>query len=211
MDAFALLLPFLRKLQAMRLLVPPAEKLTREQSTVQSDPNSPVPSFSNIYEMFDLDDELHAEKISAVTADRERARSLRIVGLGWKVWELGDYYYIPAYGNAPPGPEADSYQSPTSNHSNSEAGRGNQPNPAHTSSNIPYMMKTPKSSLGKHARDETSPYSGSYVKPSLVMDEDNHYDTLPNGERIIWRRRVRPVGWEVLKKWEIFALDSQDV
>jgi hypothetical protein len=228
MDAFALLIPFLRKLQAMRILIPPTEKLAQEQPIAQTNPNSPVPPFSNMYEMVDLDDDIHAEKLSAVTADRDRGHLLRVVGLGWKAWELGDYYYIPASGNTPTASGTDFCQpaedtrpmintttsgrgSPASGFPNTDPARNNQIHPANTRTPTPYVTKTPKSSLGKHARDETSPPLGSSSKPSLVLDSDNLYDTLPTGEKIIWRRHVRPVGWEVLKKWEIWALDSQDV
>lgn len=228
MDAFSLLIPFLRKLQAMRILIPPIEKLTQEQPTVQTNPNSPVLPFSSMYEMVDLDDELHAEKLSAVTADRGRANLLKVVGIGWKAWTFGDYYYIPASGNTPTASETDPYRPeeeaqpignttissrgpPASGFATTEAVRTNHLSLANTHAPSPYVKKTPKSSLGKHARDETSPPSSYSAKPSLLTDSDNIYDTLPTGERIIWRRRVRPVGWDVLKKWEIWALDSRDV
>lgn len=228
MDVFALLIPFLRKLQAMRILIPPTEKFTQEQPTALTNPNSPVPPFSSMYEMVDLDDDIHTEKLSAVTAHRDRGSTLKIVGMGWKAWELGHFYYIPASGNTPTASGTDFYQpveearpmtntttsgrgSPASGFPSNEPARNNQPHPANTRTPTPYVTKMPKSSLGKRARDETSPPLGSSNKPSLVLDSDNMYDTLPTGERIIWRRHIRPVGWEVLKKWEIWALDSQDV
>jgi hypothetical protein len=43
------------------------------------------------------------------------------------------------------------------------------------------------------------------------VESDNIYETLPSGERVVWRRRVRTANPEVLKRWEIFALDSQDM
>lgn len=227
MDAFALLIPFLRKLQAMRILIPSTEKSTQEQAITQPSLTSPIPPFSSMYEMVDLDDDIHIEKISAVSADRERGRSLKVIGMGWKAWELGDFYYIPASDNTPTASETEFYQpvdearpvinitsgrgSPASDFPTTESGRNHQPHHAITRTSSPYVTKTPKSSLGKRARDETSPPLGSSAKPSLVLDSDNFYDTLPTGEKIIWRRRVRPVGWEVLKHWEIWALDSQDV
>ncbi|GAM34616.1 hypothetical protein TCE0_015r02304 [Talaromyces pinophilus] len=228
LDAFALLIPFLRKLQAMRILIPSTEKSAQEQAIVQPSSNPPVPHFFSMYDMVDLDDDIHAEKISAVTADRERGRAIKVIGMGWKAWELGDFYYIPASGNTPTASETDIYQpvdearpvisttmsgrgSPASGFPITDPARNNQPHHANTRTSTPYVTNTPRSSLGKRARDETSPPLGSSAKPSLVLDSDNVYDTLPTGEKIIWRRRVRPVGWEVLKKWEIWALDSQEV
>ncbi|QGA14236.1 hypothetical protein EYB26_001889 [Talaromyces marneffei] len=228
MDAFGLLIPFLRKLQAMRILIPSTEKPAQEQAIVQTNPNSPIPPFSSMYEMVELDDDIHTEKLSAVTADRDRGRSLKVIGMGWKAWELGDFYYIPASSHTPTASGADSYRpvddarpminttsngrgSPTPGFSATEPARKSQLHPTNTRTPIPYVTKTPKSSLGKRARDDMSPPLDSSSKPSLVLDSDNVYDTLPTGEKIIWRRRVRPVGWDVLKKWEIWALDSQDV
>lgn len=227
MDAFGLLIPFLRKLQAMRILIPSTEKFGQEQANTQTNSDSPIPTFSSMYEMVGLDDDIHTEKISAVTADRERARSLKVIGMGWKAWELGDFYYISASGDTPTASETEYHYpvdeagpvinipsgrgSPASGLPITESARNSQPNHATTRTSTPYVTKTPKSSLGKHARDEASPPLGSSTKPSLVVDSDNWYDTLPTGEKIIWRRRVRPVGWEVLKNWEIWALDSQDV
>lgn len=229
LDAFALLIPFLRKLQAMRILIPSTEKSVQEQALVQPNSNPPVPHFFSMHDVVDLDDDLHTEKISAVTADRERGSAIKVIGMGWKAWELGDFYYIPAPGNTPTASEMEFYQPvdearpvintttssrgspPPSGFPTTEPARNNQQYHANTRTSTPYVTNTPKSSLGKRARDETSPPLGSSAKPSLVLDSDNVYDTLPTGEKIIWRRRVRPVGWEVLKKWEIWALDSQDV
>ncbi|KAF5014820.1 hypothetical protein F66182_14063 [Fusarium sp. NRRL 66182] len=211
----------------MRILIPSTEKSAQEQFIPQTNSNSPIPPFLSMYELVDQDDDIHTAKIGAVTADRERARSLKVVGMGWKAWELGDFYHIPVSGNTPTASETEYYHpvdearpvintpsgrgSPASGFPITESARNSQPHHAITHASTPYVTKTPKSSLGKRARDETSPPSGSSTKPSLVMDSDNVYDILPTGEKIIWRRRVRPVGWEVLKNWEVWALDSQDV
>jgi hypothetical protein len=40
---------------------------------------------------------------------------------------------------------------------------------------------------------------------------DNIIETLPSGEKVIWRRQARRVGWDVLKHWALWAMDTQDV
>ncbi|OXV06488.1 hypothetical protein Egran_05743 [Elaphomyces granulatus] len=74
----------------------------------------------------------------------------------------------------------------------------------------------PKSSLGKHRR-ETSPPStplGENLPVRTPSSKVNYcvvHETISSGEKAIWRRQVRRVGWEVLKHWEIWALDAKEI
>jgi hypothetical protein len=36
-------------------------------------------------------------------------------------------------------------------------------------------------------------------------------DRAPAPGEIVWRRKVKRVGWDVLKRWEIWGLDVQEI
>ncbi|CRG84462.1 hypothetical protein PISL3812_01746 [Talaromyces islandicus] len=232
MESFQLLIPFLRKLSAMRILVPPGEKPSGIQPlpTRPTNGSSPTP-FISLSELADLDERLHIEKISALLADKDTHGNLKVTSLGHKAYELGEFYQIPASEASPsaepmelieehardttvvvPGYPGPGTGSPLS---------GNLPTlltrQPHRSPNTPAPGRSAngqRSALGKRSWEEaSSPNAGADPQPefTLVWESDNIYETLPSGEKIAWRRRVRPASSEVLKKWEIFALDSQDV
>jgi hypothetical protein len=74
----------------------------------------------------------------------------------------------------------------------------------------------PKSSLGKHGRETLPPSTplGEYLplqRPGSKVNNCVVHETISSGEKAIWRRQVRRVGWEVLKHWEIWALDAKEI
>jgi hypothetical protein len=229
MESFRLLLPFLRKLTAMRILIAPGERVSGVQPTSLR-ANSPAP-FISLSDLADLDDRLHLEKISALLADRDTHSTLRVVGLGHKGFELGEFYQVPVSDASPPANGVD-----IEDHSrDTTAVVSGHPGPI-TASPLPNTISTlpsrqplrspntsapgrgsnaPKSALGKRSWEEaSSPKAAAADSPydfTMVLESDNIYETLPSGERVVWRRRVRTARPEVLKRWEIFALDSQDM
>jgi hypothetical protein len=225
-DVFSLIIPFLRNLQAVRILAPSFE---RSQPIARTHSNSPVPpQISSTFETIDANDDIFSEIISMVTADRDRAGRLKMVGLGWKAWELGDFYHVPAPVTTPPVSGLDDLQPADDGGSTANTPTDGQGPPIPTSERTPkdpfqrlnpvnakftsHTMKTPKSTLGKRLRDELPPPSlPDVLRSSLLTEPDNLHDTLASGHKVVWRRHVQRVGWEVLKNWEIWALDSQDV
>ncbi|ODH53219.1 hypothetical protein GX48_00755 [Paracoccidioides brasiliensis] len=88
MESVSFLLPFLLKLVALRLLIP--------TSYAASDSNSGQGIFSHdAHQVVDMDDRIHNETMGASLADMELFGTLKIIGLGWKAWELGEFYTIP--------------------------------------------------------------------------------------------------------------------
>jgi hypothetical protein len=211
LEVCGLLLPFLSKLKAMRLLVCP----TPTGQTPTQSSSMPI-SNMNMNDLAELDDDIHAEKFSVVLADRHRASQLKVIGIGWKAWELGDFYYIPV--STPPSSarpaedvrledytDSPLVPAPVGEHSRARPQRNLR------SANTPSSSsKSPPSLLGKRTRDESSPPTESPSRVSLIVESDNFYGTLPSGETIAWRRNLRPANWDFLKKYEIWALDSQD-
>ncbi|PGH03406.1 hypothetical protein AJ79_07372 [Helicocarpus griseus UAMH5409] len=118
MDSLSLVLPFLRKLVALRLLIPTPYPSTDTRSSRHDTPirdahlsalnsganSNEQYSFSTfmhefnprtVAEIVDMDDRIHNEAMGATLADMEVFGTLKIVGLGWKAWELGELYTIP--------------------------------------------------------------------------------------------------------------------
>ncbi|CAI7593393.1 unnamed protein product [Penicillium glandicola] len=110
MDSLGLLIPFLRKLKALRLLIP--------QSSGQSS-NGPVGSalkqcisgrapfdtikmvqetFANaktLTEVVDIDDSILTEMLSYDLGNQQVYGNVKIISMGWKAWELRDFYKAP--------------------------------------------------------------------------------------------------------------------
>ena len=128
-ETVALLLPFLRKLRALRLLIPtplPTSNPTSSHGTPITNPTYCAPAqnpyghphgslpghidpscqdFNTakaIAEIVSLDDTIHTRALSVRLSDRELYGNLRIFGLGWKAWELGDFYTVPVAEAMPP-------------------------------------------------------------------------------------------------------------
>ncbi|OJD13155.1 hypothetical protein AJ78_06358 [Emergomyces pasteurianus Ep9510] len=105
METLSLLLPFLRKLVALRLLIPTPYSASDPNDTHLSPSNGTVnckvrqhPEINpfTIAEVVDMDDRFHNEAMGVSLADMEVFGTLKIIGLGWKAWELGELYTIPA-------------------------------------------------------------------------------------------------------------------
>ncbi|KAL4748933.1 hypothetical protein BDW72DRAFT_143222 [Aspergillus terricola var. indicus] len=105
MDTLGLLLPFLRNLQALRLLVPTASLSTGSDEARNSQPKSTskpskdtdgldigAKSFADFVE---LDDEILIESLGEALADQQLFQRLKVVGFGRKGFVLGEYYTVP--------------------------------------------------------------------------------------------------------------------
>ncbi|OAX81667.1 hypothetical protein ACJ72_03990 [Emergomyces africanus] len=105
METVSLLLPFLRKLVALRLLIPtpysaadPNEAHLSPSNGIGNGNMRQPPEINplTIAEVVDMDDRFHNEAMGVSLADMEVFGKLKIIGLGWKAWELGELYTIPA-------------------------------------------------------------------------------------------------------------------
>lgn len=109
MDTLGLILPFLRKLVALRLLVPTnsvsspgssgagtgsgnAQRPSRSGSS--STAASWFASARSLADIVELDDQFLMEKMSAPLSDRGIFGSLRMFGMGRKAWELRGFYTV---------------------------------------------------------------------------------------------------------------------
>lgn len=108
MDTLGIVIPFLRKLSALRLLIPTGNvssptvggggggggaRLPRLPSdAVEWDPLASARSLADIVEM---NDHFLAEKMSVSLADKGVFGNLKIIGMGRKAWELQDFYTVP--------------------------------------------------------------------------------------------------------------------
>ncbi|QVM13148.1 hypothetical protein D8B26_007764 [Coccidioides posadasii str. Silveira] len=291
-ETLGLLIPFLRKLLAIRLLIPtgPAYSTPSPIRPQGKDTgiNGPFPTANgssadslnarSLSEIVDLDDRIFNEAMGARLADKEIFSTLKIIGLGWKAWELGEFYSIPVTEGVSP------YEW-TSLSSTTDAGNGAvsslaaNAEPPHTRPNNPLPPTIepcgPNAQLGRHWNSKQTqatpaPATNTVLgkrkqrpcsQPALpvIPPDAASYPTLNNsqrgstsshaivpqdtaslledlgaqlsedtrsrlmqcvqepttsssgGESVLWRRKVRRVGWEVLKHWEIWGLDSQEI
>lgn len=205
-DTMTLLIPFLRKLVAIRLLVPIYAPNSDSRAPKNSKTNSHgllVPLRSRpLSEVVELDESVHCEKIGLTMGDNEAWGHLRLVGLGWKSYELGEIYAEPLIGSRPPSlPGTPSAQPRVSRRTSTPAQKG----------------APPQSSLGKRTRELRSTSNSSTGEnaqgaPAVqTIDADREELPQPEGERFVWRRRVKPVGWDVLKHWSIWAMDGPEM
>jgi hypothetical protein len=275
MDSLSMLVPFLRKLVALRLLIPAGSPAPQSgastnapssaTSTHPGDPylKSAVPnSVANphliaktsmyslpketeniilnarsLADIVDLDDDLLIQMMSYDLADHQIFGNVKVVGMGWKAFELRDLYKAPI-----PTRANSEDQSPTSATAEEQPRQSNGMNgntrnesgslrePAHTPSKSPAAPSTtpaanmPTSTLGKRTRDddydnppqnaslasETAPTSDyPFRDPSL--SNCGHFPPVLTNDGFVYRRHMRRVGWEVLKNWEIWALDAQEI
>ncbi|KAJ5120350.1 uncharacterized protein N7515_009738 [Penicillium bovifimosum] len=254
MDSLGLLIPFLRKLKALRLLIPPS---TVTPSTGQSQPGptntavrtshpaqgkpasesskiveSTLANAKTLAEIVELDDAILSEMISYELADKNVYGNVKIMGMGWKAWELRDFYKAPL----PSEPNGVS-QSPING--DTEPAETASDSPAHLqgpngspATKLPHTSiwsypspaprpGLPLSSLGKRTRedDTDSPRrTPGFGDRREENEDDSHRDPalgcgphhMTNDGRV-WRRRMRRVGWEALKHWEIWGLDAQEI
>jgi hypothetical protein len=226
MDTLGLVLPFLRNLKAVRLLVPTgpgsssagcdisrvAKAVPSHSSKSSSSTPHPFSSARTLADIVELDDQILADKLSESLADQHLFRQLKIIGMGRKAWQLGDYYTVPAEPQ-PTTPTAASSASPTISQPQDPL------TPAPNGTPItaePPQPSQPPSLLGKRPRQDSSSSSSPPARPApnghtMMDDSDPCIPTQIIKDGRIWRRRVRRVGWEVLQHWEIWALDSQDI
>lgn len=227
MESFHLLLPFLRKIAAMRVLIAPGEKTAGIPAPTprHSNENSPAPPFISLAELADLDDRLHMEKLSAMLGDRDIHSSLKVAAFGNKAYELGEFYQVP---ESDASPSANIVDIEDYTQDATVAVHTGLPSAAPTQNTMPaprnrQLLRSPnargsngpRSALGKRTWEEASSPKATAAADSphdftLVSESDHIYETLPSGERVVWRRRVRPATPEFLKRWKIFALDSTD-
>lgn len=297
-DTLGLLIPFLRKLAAIRLLIPTGPAST---TTALSKPHtngitangtvtqkvSPLDAQS-LSEIVEMDDRIFNEAMGSRLADKELFSKLKIIGLGWKAWELGEFYTIPVtektsvyeFNSSPDlamlnngtssitrkntepvsaGP-SNSRAAPILSPHISPVSRSRGPRPS--TSHAAIDCNTPKSVLGKRKEPPSSgsapsttllpptsystptpshnpiitpsshapanglsapaPHSTASVLeklgPQLWLSEETRAkltSCLPEppriGESVLFRRKVRRVGWDVVKNWEIWGLDVQEI
>ncbi|EGC44381.1 conserved hypothetical protein [Histoplasma capsulatum var. duboisii H88] len=341
METLSLLLPFLRKLVALRLLIPtpysPSDPndahLSPSNAAVNTNGRQPPEiNARSIAEVVDMDDCIHNEVMGVSLADMEIFGTLKIIGLGWKAWELGALYTIPAskatqafllrdenaialkYHSAPddlsddqlvevrfsipesilqhrqaslnawpttssprgkrkrrsysgdlngdssinnhsPVPNPNSHQNtlsspspPTTSTSTTNPNQQIPPSPSRASSVS--TTTTTATSLSTEPQAQVPGHSPNpppiSAKPSLTQppiqqppppSQFGHTLTFPCGDKpmsksndtmrdviqcinfkglsgggdVLYRRRVKRVGWEVLKHWEIWGLDVQEI
>lgn len=263
LDVLGILVPFLRKLVALRVLIPTGPGIRpdiQSQATGSTNGSSGSASGSgssmpqSLAEIVEQDDDFLTNKLATSLADRAVHKNLKVVGIGRKAWQLLDFYRASpeelsaatAEKNNPQvhsdscAPSNGSSNSPTTN------GNGSSSNGiSRTSSQTTYSnpntnpnKDSPKSRsqnnafsiLGKRGRDENNPppspspngprhpqtQSQSAATPGespqqfpQVVDPDcGPWHVSPDAH--LWRRRVKPVGWDVLKHWEIWELDKQE-
>lgn len=258
LDVLGILIPFLRKLVALRILIPTANGPRSEQQQSGNATNGATGNNNalpqNLAEIVEQGDELLKNKISMTLSDRAVHKNLKVIGVGRKAWELLDFYpaspeELSAAPAADKWPQFDSSSSSTGNGSSSSNGNGNSSsktsaqttNSRQGPSPLPSPLKPrPQNNgfsiLGKRARDESNPTppplstdarhspppaaaggeapgvnntESPQTLPPLQLDQEcGPWHVSPDAH--LWRRRVRPVGWEVLKHWEIWELDKQE-
>ncbi|KAL4930924.1 uncharacterized protein BDV17DRAFT_289349 [Aspergillus undulatus] len=100
--------------------------------------------------------------------------------------------------------------SPGLNNNHTQTNSPKLPNPPFTQ-NTPTQTQPP-SSLGKRMRDEESSVVPLSQNQRAVWEESTENNCLTAGLRNrTLRRRVQRVGWDVLKKWEIWGMDTHQL
>lgn len=261
METLGILLPSLRKLVAVRLLIPtgnntstpvgvnvsgisasarPSRSVSGHSSSSRTsgqnnnniNNNVPVP-VQILSEILDFDDNIHNERIGVTLADKEIFGNLKLIGLGWRTWELGEFYTIPAASA-----EKQLKFPPAQGLSGDANGNVAEPDHGHATAGTPHETPAaqaaaaaasptaaatvdlsrppPPSILGKRPRHSVEASSSAppqqqrpQPQSSYVCAGEPGYNA--SGEKVLWRRRVRRVGWDVLKHWEIWGLDVQEI
>ncbi|KAI9043424.1 uncharacterized protein KD926_003575 [Aspergillus affinis] len=236
METLGLILPFLRNLTALRLLIPTNSGSNQPTGNI-APCHMPRPlagtnvftsarTFSDIVE---ADDQILCEKLSESLADQQVFSRLKMFGMGRKVFQLGEYYTIPS-SQANPENHVTQWQSPVTE-SNGDLEK--TPSSVQDNSASPSGILTPALAPSINInRPQPLPAQQSKPPPPPVLGKRNRDDTLVptklaetdsqgtdswcqpqhlNPETRLWRRRVRRVGWEVIKHWEIWELDKQEL
>lgn len=240
MDTLGLLIPFLRKLKALRLLIPPASvaqsgtpgaalkaSMSARGQTPFDGKNMMTDSFQNarsLAEVVEIDDALLTEMMSYDLANEQVYGNVKVIGMGWKAWELRDFYKAP-----PPRPESQSPDCHVQETTESPIRTNGPPtypqaSPGTQTTQIPSwstaspgIRTAPPSALGKRNREDDTPTVSPRVQE---LNEDREETPRPypgcyphtlTGDGLVWRRRMRRVGWETLQHWEVWGLDAQEI
>lgn len=272
MKSLGLLVPFLRRLAALRLLIPPnspaaqsgqstsaqpsVASINRGEKPIKTAPENLIfakASFKlqqgidnailqarSLSSLVDVDDERLMHMMSYELANEQDFGKLKIVGIGWKAFELRHFYKAPILRRSEfesrsrtsvIDPLAEASENPCpANGSNSNAGARPGPPERRATSQFKYptapsaavLTNPPHSTLGKRTRDSDN--ETSYKPVSLTAEtwelSDYCYHDLGNygysppvltPNGQALRREIRRVGWEVLQQWEIWALDTQKI
>lgn len=251
-EALGILFPFLRKLVALRLLIPTGNISSPPypvQTTIKTNGTAIAPR--SLAEVAEQDDEILLNKISVSLSDRSVHGNLKILGLGRKAWELLDFYPISEeQASTTRLPETCGKMGDYKFASESNAQNQNQnENGINTNTDLGTPLSSPHTSptskkhnhhrhlsasasiLGKRPRDTNDDAWPQRPSPSPSARDPPNTQHTPTGNNGVpsaendmdcglwhispdvhlWRRRVRPVGWEVLKHWEIWELDKQEL
>ncbi|KAJ5246649.1 hypothetical protein N7468_001632 [Penicillium chermesinum] len=228
METLGLLAPFLRKLVALRLLIPagtPPQAVTKpyhQHIALAKEAIETVNNARNLAELVDVDDEAFMTLMGYDMADERICGSLKIVGMGWKAFELREIYkqplmpadedeldtpvegqnfgrpHLPASASQSPALNANGFDVPRAPGSVSVSG-----------------TPVPASTLGKRNRDDDSDSTDRQTVPPESARVE--FRTMKCAEPVVTddgyvlKRHMRRVGWETLKHWEIWALDEQDI
>lgn len=249
METLGLILPFLRKLMALRLLIPtgnitsPPNGTPGSGTTLRPTNNANgIASARTLQDLVELDDKLLVEKMTVRLADKSIFSNLKVLGMGWKAWELREFYLAENHQQQQPYSEESpnhyastpTLQTPTFENGTSNSGLGMNITSPH--SHFPPTIPQPQSGhpnsrqqsttsiLGKHPREDdhqspltTSPTKTRHHQPPphenflAELDDTVCLPLQMNPDAQRWRRRLRRVGWEVLKDWEIWGLDKQEL
>jgi hypothetical protein len=108
MESLGLLIPFLRKLKALRLLIPqssgqasnaPASSALKSYPSVQYHTikmvQETLANAKTLTEVVDIDDAILTEMLSYDLADKKVYGNVKVISMGWKAWELKEFYKAP--------------------------------------------------------------------------------------------------------------------
>ncbi|KAJ6043777.1 hypothetical protein N7499_006197 [Penicillium canescens] len=126
MDSLGLLIPFLRKLKALRLLIPPSSgqpknappgTALRISKSAQGESSlglsrslqNTIANVKSFTELVDMDDAVLTDLMSYDLANEPIYGNVKVLGLGWKAWEIRECYKAPI---PQPQPDNTEHQSP---------------------------------------------------------------------------------------------------
>lgn len=233
MDSLGLLIPFLRKLKALRLLIPqssvpqngPAGSALKASRSAQGKTSFEIKgamddSLANaksFAEVVDTDDTLLTEMMSYDLANHQVYGNIKVVGMGWKAWELREFYKSPV-----PSRESQSPNGPVQETTVKDSPLAQSPDTPKTQltpwpTTSPGIRPAPPSALGKRVREDDTPQASPR---GIETNEDREstpktnpccYSQMLASDGMVWRRRMRRVGWETLQHWEVWGLDAQEI
>ncbi|OCK74120.1 hypothetical protein K432DRAFT_471012 [Lepidopterella palustris CBS 459.81] len=209
-DTMGLLVPFLRKLVAIRILIhsrePGANGAALKSRPTPVRPASLPVLARPLIEVVELGESVHIEKIGEAFADQEVFGNIKLVGLGWKAYQLGDSYMVRDSGPRPLSTSASPAVHVDHNRRLSKpTARPKAVPPPILGKRTRELRSSPTTSMQKQP-------SGNSAAPAIPateseVDIQNSGTDAPGGA-VTWRRRLWPVGWDVLKHWEIWSMDE---